>query len=60
MEKCLAFIGGSGLYNLDFLENSRLLDLNSSWGNPSNKIIEGYIERHKVNRKKMITNLNHF
>ena len=48
MEKCLAFIGGSGLYNLDFLENSRLLDLNSSWGNPSNKIIEGYIEKQKV------------
>ena len=48
MEKCLAFIGGSGLYNLDFLENSRLLDLNSSWGNPSNKIIEGYIGKQKV------------
>ena len=26
------------------------------WGIPNNKIIEGYIERHKINRKKMALN----
>ena len=28
------------------------------WGVPSNQIIEGYIERHKINRKKMNLNKN--
>ena len=27
-----------------------------AWGVPSNQIIEGYIERHKINRKKMTLN----
>ena len=27
-----------------------------TWGVPANQIIEGYIERHKVNRKKMSLN----
>lgn len=27
-----------------------------TWGVPSNQIIEGYIERHKINRKKMSLN----
>ena len=29
-----------------------------TWGVPNNQIIEGYIERHKVNRKKMTLNKN--
>ena len=29
-----------------------------TWGVPSKKIIEGYIERHKINRKKMILSNN--
>jgi 23S rRNA pseudouridine1911/1915/1917 synthase len=28
------------------------------WGVPNNQIIEGYIERHKINRKKMTLNKN--
>ena len=28
------------------------------WGIPNNQIIEGYIERHKINRKKMSLNKN--
>ena len=28
------------------------------WGIPNNQIIEGYIERHKINRKKMTLNKN--
>ena len=27
MKNCLGFIGGSGLYELDFLENRKFLDL---------------------------------
>jgi 23S rRNA pseudouridine1911/1915/1917 synthase len=28
------------------------------WGMPNNQMIEGYIERHKINRKKMSLNKN--
>ena len=48
MNNCLGFIGGSGLYELDFLENIKLLELNSPWGNPSDKIIEGLINDNKI------------
>ena len=48
MNNCLAFIGGSGLYELDFLENIKLLELSSPWGNPSDKIIEGLINDNKM------------
>tara|TARA_Y100001970_G_scaffold1388_1_gene1670 strand:+ start:5112 stop:6083 length:972 start_codon:yes stop_codon:yes gene_type:complete len=29
-----------------------------TWGTPSDQIIEGYIDRHKINRKKMSLNTN--
>ena len=48
MNNCLGFIGGSGLYELDFLENIKLLELSSPWGNPSDKIIEGLINENKI------------
>ena len=48
MKNCLCFIGGSGLYNLDFLENISLINKESSWGNPSDNIIEGYINGNKI------------
>ena len=48
MNNCLGFIGGSGLYELDFLENIKLLELSSPWGNPSDKIIEGLINDNKI------------
>ena len=48
MNNCLAFIGGSGLYDLDFLENVNLLNKESPWGEPSDKIVEGYINDNKV------------
>ena len=41
MSNCLGFIGGSGLYELDFLENKKFLEMTSPWGNPSDKIIKG-------------------
>ncbi len=29
-----------------------------TWGSPNNQFVEGYIERHKINRKKMSLNKN--
>ena len=43
MNNCLAFIGGSGLYDLSFLDNIKYHNLTSSFGSPSDKIIEGSI-----------------
>ncbi len=48
MENSLGFIGGSGLYELDFLENKKILDLHSPWGNPSDKIIQGSINKNNI------------
>ena len=48
MNNCLCFIGGSGLYNLDFLENINSIKKKSSWGDPSDNIIEGYINGKKI------------
>ena len=48
MKNCLGFIGGSGLYELDFLENRKFLDINSPWGSPSDKIIQGSINGNNI------------
>ena len=48
MTNYLGFIGGSGLYDLDFLEDIKYHDLRSSMGNPSDKIIEGKIDGNKI------------
>ena len=48
MNNCLGFIGGSGLYDLDFLKDRKLLEIQSPWGNPSDKIIEGFINSNKI------------
>ena len=45
----LAFIGGSGIYNLDILTDIKEHNLQSAFGNPSSKIIEG-----KINDKLII------
>ncbi len=44
----LAFIGGSGIYNLDILKDIVEHDLISSFGNPSSKIIEGKINGNSI------------
>jgi len=41
MNNCLGFIGGSGLYELDFLEDVQYHNITSPMGSPSDKIIEG-------------------
>ena len=48
MNNCLGFIGGSGLYDLNFLDNIKYHDLTSSFGTPSDKIIEGSIEGNVI------------
>ena len=47
-DQVLGFIGGSGLYEIDFVDNKKLLDIKSHWGTPSDKIIEGIINKNKI------------
>jgi len=44
----LGFIGGSGLYDLEFLEDKKFIELKSPWGKPSDKIIKGSINGHTI------------
>ena len=44
----LAFIGGSGIYNLDILNEVKEYDLDSEFGKPSSKIIEGKINNNLI------------
>ena len=44
MNNVLGFIGGSGLYNLEFLDNIKYHNLTSAFGQPSDKIIEGSLD----------------
>ena len=44
----LGFIGGSGIYNLEFLTNVKEHKLSSSFGDPSGSIIEGKINNNDV------------
>ena len=44
----LAFIGGSGIYNLDIFEKIIEHDIVSVFGKPSSKIIEGKINNNSI------------
>ena len=44
----LAFIGGSGIYNLDILNEVIEHDIVSSFGEPSSKILEGKINGNSI------------
>ena len=44
----LGVIGGSGLYDIDFLNDKKELNVKSAWGKPSGKILEGKIENNKI------------
>ena len=48
MSNILGFIGGSGLYDIDFLDNIKYHDLKSSFGEPSDKIIEGSLNGNTI------------
>jgi len=66
-DQVLGFIGGSGLYNIDFVDNKKLLDIKSHWGNPSDKIIEGttnenqifFLSRHGLGHKLSPSAINY-
>ena len=48
MKNCLCFVGGSGLYDLEFLDNIEYLNLSSSMGNPSDNIIKGTFQGNQI------------
>ena len=48
MINTLGFIGGSGLYDLSFLDNVKYHDIKSSFGTSSDKIIEGSIDGNEI------------
>ena len=63
----LAFIGGSGIYNLNILKDVVEHDLISSFGKPSSKIIEGkingnliyFLSRHGVGHRISPSEINY-
>ena len=67
MSNILGFIGGSGLYDLNFLDNIQYHDLKSSFGEPSDKIIEGsingniifFLPRHGKGHKLSPSSINY-
>ena len=40
MTNKLAIIGGSGLYDVEEFKDRELLEINTPWGNPSDKILK--------------------
>ena len=44
----LAFIGGSGLYQIEDLKNKKWINVTTPWGPPSDKILTGVINNNKV------------
>ena len=44
----LAFIGGSGIYDIEELENQQWIKVNTPWGLPSDKILTGTVGGIKV------------
>ena len=67
MSNILGFIGGSGLYDLNFLDNIKYHDFKSSFGEPSDKIIEGsingniifFLPRHGKGHKLSPSSINY-
>ena len=44
----LAFIGGSGIYQIEELKNQKWINVSTPWGPPSDKILIGAIDDNKV------------
>ena len=49
MISCLGIIGGSGLYNLNGLKNTKWLKIETPWGHPSDEILSGELNGIKIN-----------
>jgi 5'-methylthioadenosine phosphorylase len=43
MKNCVGIIGGSGLYDLKSLQNTKWIDVTTPWGDPSDQILSGEI-----------------
>jgi 5'-methylthioadenosine phosphorylase len=62
----LAIIGGSGLYNIEGIKNEKWLDIDTSWGKPSDQILKAeiggkeiyFLPRHARGHKINPSNIN--
>ena len=43
----LAFIGGSGIYQIEELKNQKWINVSTPWGPPSDKILTGTVDEIK-------------
>ena len=48
MKTCVGIIGGSGLYDLKSLQNTKWIDVSSPWGDPSDQILSGEINNLQI------------
>ena len=48
MKTCVGIIGGSGLYDLKSLQNTKWIDVSTPWGNPSDQILSGEISNLQI------------
>ena len=48
MKTCVGIIGGSGLYDLKSLQNTKWMDVSTPWGDPSDQILSGEINDLKI------------
>ena len=44
MKTCVGIIGGSGLYDLKSLQNTKWIDVTTPWGDPSDQILSGVMD----------------
>ncbi|MFM2366362.1 MAG: hypothetical protein RIR95_970, partial [Pseudomonadota bacterium] len=43
MKSMIGVIGGSGVYQIDGLENANWIDVPTPWGNPSDAVLVGQL-----------------
>ena len=48
MKSCVGIIGGSGLYDLKSLQNTKWIDVSTPWGYPSDQILSGEINNLQI------------
>ena len=48
MKTCVGIIGGSGLYDLKSLQNTKWIDVSTPWGYPSDQILSGEINNLQI------------
>ncbi len=48
MKTCVGIIGGSGLYDLKSLQNTKWIDVSTPWGDPSDQILSGKINNLQI------------